>query len=123
MVGLEDLRGRWHDIVAAVRARSAVLAGAVESCRLKDVGDGRVTLGTPHGNAFVAGQLRASEARRTIEEALSTVLGARMELAVVEESAAAGATAEKKSVYDDPSVRKFIEHFDGGITDVEKENG
>ena len=122
-LGLEDTKKRWQDVVQAVRGRSAIAASAVEACKLRDIRGGEIVLATPHGNAFVANQLKAKDTRRAVEDAVESVLGARLGLAVVEESAAAGATAEKKNVYEDPSVRKFIEHFDGGITDVEREDG
>jgi DNA polymerase III subunit gamma/tau len=123
-MSLRDLTALWPRVVAWVRQSSAALGSQLADAKPALLEGRRLTLEVPAAKKFHLQALAGREAQQLIGEALREVAGVALSLTVV---AGAGGAAAKpvdgQSVYEDPTVRKLIEHFDGGVINVERNDG
>ncbi|MCB9832322.1 MAG: DNA polymerase III subunit gamma/tau [Planctomycetes bacterium] len=119
---LAAVRSGWRRVLEVVREGSTVLAGALAQARPRALDGRRLTLAVPAANRFLGRQLGEATARAGIGRGLEAVFGQSLELTIIEEEGAAEGQP-RKQVQDDVAVRKFLESFDGGILDVERDDG
>ena len=103
-------------------------AVALGQARPERVEGRRAIFSVPANKNFVYEQLTSPDAQRRLGEALTSHFGPGTTLAIIKSEAAAassGGSGEdaRRSVYEDPAVQKFIQHFDGGISNVENKDG
>ncbi|MEZ6194260.1 MAG: DNA polymerase III subunit gamma/tau [Planctomycetota bacterium] len=120
---IATLRESWKALVAIVAGHSRPMSVSLDQARPLAIADGRVELEVPAGRSFVLDQLGSSAFDRAFGEATGRVLGVTLGARIVEGAAPEPGAVTKKNVHEDPAVQKFIQHFDGGITSVEFEDG
>jgi len=122
-VNLDLVKRQWRQVCDALRSESVMLGSTLAQSLPIQLTDDRLTLQVAHGQQFLVDQLTESAASAPIRRALKTAFGKTLGYRVVLSSVKAGESNDAGDVHDDPSVRKFMEHFDGGVTDVEKSDG
>ncbi len=121
---LTTLRQHWVKIIDLVKDMSSMVGSSLDQAAPQAIDGNQLVLNVPKSNAFLCEQLSRNEALGMITKGIEAQCGWTLKIAVVQvDSGADGAPVMKKSVYDDPTVRRFIEHFDGGIMNVEKSDG
>ncbi len=121
---MDSLRDFWVKIVDSVKNQSSMVGSSLDQAIPQSVDAAQLVLNVPKSNTFLCEQLSRGDALSMISQAIDNVCGWTIKVAVRQvETGPEGAQIMKKSVYDDPTVRRFIEHFDGGIMNVEKTDG
>ena len=123
-IGLQDVLKNWSKIAMAVRERKPPLAAALADAMPSSLDGARLVVDLPAAKKFQAAQLQSRESAALLADAFKSVVGVGLAVHVnVVNEQAALAKGSSQGVYEDPTVRKIIEHFDGGIINVEKKDG
>lgn len=121
---LQILRQHWVKVIDLVKEMSSMVGSSLDQAAPQAIAGNQLVLNVPKSNAFLCEQLSRNDALGMITKGIEAQCGWTLKIAVVQVSSGSdGAPVMKKSVYDDPTVRRFIEHFDGGIMNVEKSDG
>ncbi|MFT7616532.1 MAG: DNA polymerase-3 subunit gamma/tau [Planctomycetota bacterium] len=121
---LKSLREHWMKIIDRVKDTSSMVGSSLDQAHLESVNSSSLLLHVPQSNTFLCEQLSKAEALSMISTAIKAHCNWNLKVSVVQVAGGPGGVpVTKKSVYDDPTVRRFIEHFDGGIMNVEKTDG
>ena len=119
-----SLRDLWASVCRAMKTKSALLASSLAKLQPVEVNEKRLVASLPPGQAFLGRQLREPDAQRAIRDVLEQLVGRPVAFDLRESSAKSPAkSAPKVRPEDDPVVRKFVEHFDGGVLEVENGEG
>ena len=119
-----SLRDLWASVCRAMKTKSALLASSLAKLQPVEVNEKRLVASLPPGQAFLGRQLREPDAQRAIRDVLEQLVGRPVAFDLRESSAQSPAkSAPKVRPEDDPVVRKFVEHFDGGVLEVENGEG
>ncbi len=120
----KSLRDFWSSICRAMKAKSALLASSLAKLQPVEVTEKRLVAMLPPGQAFLGRQLREPDAQRAIRDILQHLTGHPTAFELRESAAKSTADSTPRArPEDDPVVRKFVEHFDGGVLEVENGEG
>ena len=121
-VTLAQLEDAWHHVVDTVRVEDGVVGSVMSKSLPESYDDGRLVISLVEQKGFK--DRVAANGPRLVADAVRAVCGAdvRVEFSWTESETEEQA-AKRRDVYRDPTVRKFIEHFEGSIVNVEQDHG
>jgi hypothetical protein len=120
---VQAVQSVWGDLVEAMRAHSSPLAASLAQAKPIRLEGDRVVMEVASGKSFVLDRLASNDFDRAFGEVSRRVTGRALSARVVEGAALPEGQEARKNVYEDPAVQKFIQHFDGGISNVEFGDG
>ncbi len=120
----------WPKVLSSLKKTSAAVAAALSQAKPERIDGRRAILSVPAAKNFLFEQLTTKDAQQRIGEALSAHFGTSVAVQFIKDQSVAApadgsapGAAPKPNVHEDPAVQKFIQHFDGGVSNVEKKDG
>lgn len=122
-LSLAMVTGAWSDIIEALRGESGPLGASLAQAKPIDVEGERVIIEVPAGKSFVLDRLSSGAFEKAFGAATQRVMSRPVGTRIREGAPLPEGEVPRKNVYEDPAVQKFIQHFDGGISNVEFGDG